>query len=160
MRGGFLYGNMNALPTSSQHGVCEETLKEHRFIVYCIDQLRYGNPWWIFVTLTAVKHSFFVQLVRSEQKLCVSSVFYLWEFAEGDEPSGPVFLSSFCFFFCGSMLEPGASWSSLARFAGNAGRGKVNILVFSAPKQHCSQGLSRVYSNSGGSGLAPVRTAM
>lgn len=55
-----LYGNMNVLPTSGQH-VCLETLKENRFIVYAI---------WIFVTLTAVKHSFFVQLVRSDQKLC------------------------------------------------------------------------------------------
>lgn len=80
--------------------------------------------------LVAVKHSSLVW------QISVSVVFNLWIFAEGEEPSCSVFLSSFCLFFCGSVPDPCASWSSLARFTGNEGRKEINGLVFRALKQH------------------------
>lgn len=64
----------------------------------------------------------------------------LWKCAEGEEPLCSVFFSSFCLFFCGSVPDPPASWSSLARFTGDESRREINSLVFSALKQQCLWG--------------------
>ncbi len=72
--------------------------------------------------------------------MCVCVVFNLGKLAEGEEPSCWLFLSSFSFFFCGSVPDPRASCSSLARFTGDEGRTEINSLVFCALKQHCLWG--------------------
>lgn len=64
-------------------------------------------------------------------------VLNLCKWVEGEEPSCSAFLSSFCLFFCGSVPDPPASWSSLDRFTGDEGRREISSLVFRALEQQC-----------------------
>lgn len=79
-------------------------------------------------------------LVSSLINSSVYLIFNLWKCAEGEDPSCSVFFSSFCLFLCGSVPDPPASWSSLARFTGDEGRREINSLVFSTLRLQCLWG--------------------